>query len=373
MKDVNAAYACGAWLPARFWRRAVPARPRAKVLRFVQNGNLTILDPIWTTAYVTRNHGYFIYDTLFAIGREQRRQAADGRQVRGLGRQDAVDLHPARRPRMARRHAGHLGGLHRLDQALGRARRDGPEAHGLREGVQGSRRQDLPDGAEGAVRPGARVARQAVVERAVHDAEEGRRDRSRSSRSTARSARARSSTSTPSPSPARSTSTSRTPSTSRAAEPPSGLAGGKVVKVDRVEIIEMPDPQQQVNALIAGEIDLIEQPPHDLIPILKKDKNVKLVDWNPLGHQFIIRFNHLPTAVQQSEDPPGRAATASRQEDYLKATVGEPRVLQGLHAPPSSAARPTPSTRRTACWSSRTSRSPRRCSRRRATTARRSC
>ena len=32
-------------------------------------------------------------------------------------------------------------------------------------------------------------------------------------------------------------------------EPASGLAGGKVVKVDRVEIIEMPDPQQQVNAL----------------------------------------------------------------------------------------------------------------------------
>jgi peptide/nickel transport system substrate-binding protein len=39
---------------------------QGKVLKFVQNGNLTILDPIWTTAYVTRNHGYFIYDTLFA-------------------------------------------------------------------------------------------------------------------------------------------------------------------------------------------------------------------------------------------------------------------------------------------------------------------
>ena len=39
---------------------------QGKALKFVQNGNLTILDPIWTTAYVTRNHGYFIYDTLFA-------------------------------------------------------------------------------------------------------------------------------------------------------------------------------------------------------------------------------------------------------------------------------------------------------------------
>ena len=42
------------------------AAAQEKVLRFVQNGNLTILDPVWTTAYVTRNHGYLIYDTLFA-------------------------------------------------------------------------------------------------------------------------------------------------------------------------------------------------------------------------------------------------------------------------------------------------------------------
>lgn len=27
---------------------------------------LKILDPIWTTAYVVRNHGYMIYDALFA-------------------------------------------------------------------------------------------------------------------------------------------------------------------------------------------------------------------------------------------------------------------------------------------------------------------
>ena len=37
-----------------------------KILRFVQAGNLTILDPIFTTAYVTRDHGYMIYDTLFS-------------------------------------------------------------------------------------------------------------------------------------------------------------------------------------------------------------------------------------------------------------------------------------------------------------------
>ena len=42
------------------------AQNAAKVLRITPHSNLTILDPIWTTAYITRNHGYMIYDTLFA-------------------------------------------------------------------------------------------------------------------------------------------------------------------------------------------------------------------------------------------------------------------------------------------------------------------
>ncbi|NCZ82724.1 MAG: ABC transporter substrate-binding protein, partial [Betaproteobacteria bacterium] len=37
-----------------------------KVLNVVPHSNLAILDPIWTTAYMSRNHGYMIYDTLFA-------------------------------------------------------------------------------------------------------------------------------------------------------------------------------------------------------------------------------------------------------------------------------------------------------------------
>ncbi len=41
----------------------------------------------------------------------------------------------------------------------------------------------------------------------------------------------------------------------------------------------------------------------------KSDKNVKLFNWNLLGNQYTIRFNHAHNAVQQSEDPPGRAAT----------------------------------------------------------------
>src|ERR1041384_6315822 len=42
------------------------AAAQQKVLKFIPQADLRILDPIATTAYITRNHGYMIYDTLFA-------------------------------------------------------------------------------------------------------------------------------------------------------------------------------------------------------------------------------------------------------------------------------------------------------------------
>ena len=44
---------------------SVHAQKRGQTLRFVAQADLKILDPIWTTAYITRNHGYLVYDTLF--------------------------------------------------------------------------------------------------------------------------------------------------------------------------------------------------------------------------------------------------------------------------------------------------------------------
>src|SRR5262247_3046135 len=42
-----------------------PARAET-TLKVVMHSDLKIVDPIWTTAYIVRNHGYMIYDTLFA-------------------------------------------------------------------------------------------------------------------------------------------------------------------------------------------------------------------------------------------------------------------------------------------------------------------
>jgi peptide/nickel transport system substrate-binding protein len=36
-----------------------------RVLKFIPYGDLTILDPVWTSAYPTRTHGFMIFDTLY--------------------------------------------------------------------------------------------------------------------------------------------------------------------------------------------------------------------------------------------------------------------------------------------------------------------
>jgi peptide/nickel transport system substrate-binding protein len=105
-------------------------------------------------------------------------------------------------------------------------------------------------------------------------------------------------------------------------EPADGFAGGKVVKVDRVEWKVLADQQQAINALQRGEVDIIEQPTHDLLPLIKNDPNIKLVNYNPLGLQFNFRFNVL---TKPFDNPKIRQAMfyAFNQEDFLKGQVGD--------------------------------------------------
>ena len=55
-----AAGALAAWLAA-----SPPAQ--AKTITAVMHSDLRIIDPGFTTAYITRDHGYMVYDTLLAI------------------------------------------------------------------------------------------------------------------------------------------------------------------------------------------------------------------------------------------------------------------------------------------------------------------
>lgn len=106
------------------------------------------------------------------------------------------------------------------------------------------------------------------------------------------------------------------------AEPPSWAAGGKVVKVDRVEWIAMPDHQTAVNALIGGEIDYMESPPHDLYPILEASADVTMRVINKYGLQGMLRFNHLHPPF---DNPKIRlaVAVAVNQADYMKAWISD--------------------------------------------------
>ncbi len=113
------------------------------------------------------------------------------------------------------------------------------------------------------------------------------------------------------------------------AEPPSGLAGGKVVKVDRVEWITIPDQQTQVNALLNGEIDMIETVPPDLLPLLQKDKNIKIMVVNTAGRQYEMRFNVLHKPFDNPKIREGRALRA-RPEAFPRGQCRQCGILHAL-------------------------------------------
>jgi peptide/nickel transport system substrate-binding protein len=114
-------------------------------------------------------------------------------------------------------------------------------------------------------------------------------------------------------------------------EPVSGMAGGKVVKVDRVEWRAISDAQQAVNALSKGEIDFVEQPSHDLLGTLKKDSNISVIISPPLKGQYVFRPNHIHKPF---DNPKIRQALwyAFNQEDFLMATIGDADYIKECKA-----------------------------------------
>ena len=198
---------------------------------------------------MSRNHGYMIYDTLFGTDEKSQikpQMVERGRRARTsrlwtFKLRDGLEFHDGK-PVTAR-------GRGRFAHALGQARRDGQTLMTFVEDGYADA-EYVPHLPARALRLRARGARQALVQRAVHHAEARRRDRRQQAdrglhRLRPVHVRARTNSSR-----ATRRSTSRTRSTCRASEPPSGTAGGKIVKVDRVEwILALRDPQTAVNAL----------------------------------------------------------------------------------------------------------------------------
>jgi peptide/nickel transport system substrate-binding protein len=109
-------------------------------------------------------------------------------------------------------------------------------------------------------------------------------------------------------------------------EEPSWFAGGKRIVAERIEWIVMPDPATVAAALQTGEIDWWEIAVPDLVPMLRKNRNVMVDIQDPLGNIGFLPMNHL---FPPFNDVRARRAvmTAMSQEDYMRAYVGDDASL----------------------------------------------
>jgi peptide/nickel transport system substrate-binding protein len=117
---------------------------------------------------------------------------------------------------------------------------------------------------------------------------------------------------------------------------PSFNAGPKIVHFDRVVWSFLPDPSTAAAALQRGEVDWWEQPQLDLVPQLKADKNLVVKVLDRTGEIGCLRFNHLHPPF---DNPAVRrvVATAFDQKEVMTAVAGSvPEVVQtdvGLFVP----------------------------------------
>lgn len=113
-------------------------------------------------------------------------------------------------------------------------------------------------------------------------------------------------------------------------EPAEAASGGKRVHFDRLEMIWIPDGGTAAAALRTGEIDWIEYPLPDLVPVLDRDRNTRTQIYDPNGFLGFLRFNQL--------HPPFNDVAVRRairdvlvQSDYMQA-VALPQDWQECHA-----------------------------------------
>ncbi|MFI5033532.1 MAG: ABC transporter substrate-binding protein, partial [Reyranellales bacterium] len=297
-----------------------------KVLRAVMHSDLKIIDPIWTTALISSHHGYLVYDTLFSLDEklETKPQMVDRWEVSddkltwtftlrdGLEWHDGVpvkaeDCVASIRRWGARDAAGQtllsfVSALTAVDDKSFRLV--------LRERF-GLVIESL--GKTGGNPPFMMPRRVAETDpqKQITDATGSgpfifKRDEWKTGDKAVYV---------------------RNPRYKPRNEPPSGFAGGKVAKVDRIEWIWIPDPQTQVNALLNGEVDLLELMPSDLLPLVDNSPDVRTTVIDRLGRQYIMRFNVL---AKPFDNPRVRQAVAIAlsQKPFLEANVGDPRFYQ---------------------------------------------
>jgi peptide/nickel transport system substrate-binding protein len=301
-----------------------------KSLRVVMHSDLKILDPIWTTAYIVRNHGYMVYDTLFAEDEKgavkpqmvETYEVSADKLTHTFTLRDGLTWHDGA-PVTAEDCVASLARWSKKD-ALGQKLYSFVDNVTVKDPKTFVMKLKEPTGLvlTGLGKPSSNVPFMMPKRVADTDANTQISDFTGSGPFVFKRDEWK---------PGDKTVYVKFDKYKPRSEPASGLAGGKVVKVDRVEWRAISDQQQAVNALLAGEIDYIEQPSHDLLPLLKKDAGIKLVDWNPLGNQYAFRPNWLNKPM---DNPKFRQALwyAFNQKDFLDAVIGNPEYYKECKA-----------------------------------------
>jgi peptide/nickel transport system substrate-binding protein len=312
---------------------SAPAAAQAKgVLKVIPHASLTTLDPVATTGYIVRNHGYMIWDTLFAMNEklEVQPQMASGVEISadkltyritlrdGLAWHDDTPVTSADCvPSLER--WGKVDGMGiRLMTYVESITADGPKTiviklkrpYGFVLESIGKLSTNVPF-----MMP-KRLAEKPHTERLTANDMIG----SGPFRWVAGEYR-----------PGARTVYVRNPKYVPRSEAASNASGGKVVHLEGVEWINFPDPTTALNALMSGEVDYYEQVPADLLPVVSRAPGVKLGNFNPLGNVGMGRFNHLAAPTNN----PGvrRAiATAINQADVLKAAIGQADFMRECHS-----------------------------------------
>jgi peptide/nickel transport system substrate-binding protein len=318
--------AASAALVAAAPRLSAQAATDTKTLRFIAQSDLRVLDPIWTTAYISRNHGYMVYDTLFAIDTEfaPHPQMVGDFEVSG----DKLSYHFTLRDGL---------GFH-----------DGSPVRGV-DCVASLRRWMARDS------HGQSIA--AVLDEMKPDGDKSFSIKLKEPFSLLIDALGKVSSLAPFMMPERLASTDPFTQITEAVgsgpfkfvkdefqpghmvvyvkntdyvprkEPPSWASGGKVVKVDRVEWLNIPDAMTKAAALNAGEADWWENPPNDVLPVLAANPDIVIAKADPLPQPIMVKFNHLQPPFNNVKMRQAVLAVVS-QTDYLTALAGDQKNWQ---------------------------------------------
>ncbi|HXH13657.1 MAG TPA: ABC transporter substrate-binding protein [Alphaproteobacteria bacterium] len=302
---------------------AAAAPKRGGTLKFIPHADLKVLDPIWTTAYISRNHGYMIYDVLFALDDklQVQPQMVDTWQMSRDGLQYTFTLRNG-----LKWHDGQpvtsadvIASLKRWGQrdSLGKLLMKATERF---EAVDDNTFRLVLKEPFGLVldalaKPSSNVPFIMPARIAATPADEQIKETIGSGPYKFVKEEWQ---------PGNRVVYVRNPDYLPRPEPPSFAAGGKHVYVDRVEWLYIPDATTAGAALEAGEVDYWEFPPPDFIARLEKNPDLDVPVADPLGSQGWLRPNHLHPPFNH---PKARQALLwmVKQETYLQAAIGNPK------------------------------------------------